>query len=126
MRKRTVCLVLAALLALTLCTGAALAWYQPEAAAAIAVEGVDALYHHGHGHHGGGHHGGCDHHGSDCQCEVEECDWLFRTYGRCKDVNCTKKSHSHHCDVDCTTEWHKHYSVCQYEDGTLMLGEKIA
>ena len=77
-KKKRVCLVLAALLALTVCTGMALAYCQAEAA------GPEVLYCHGNGHHGGGHHGGDSGHGT-----AEACGWRFHAYGDCADVNCT-------------------------------------
>ena len=123
-KKKMVCAVLAALLALTLCTGAGLAYCQPDIVSAITVGSIDPLYHHGSSHHGGHHDSG--HHDSGHHDEPEDCDWLFRAYGKCKDVNCTKKSHSHRCDADCANENHRHYSVCQYADGTLKLGQKKA
>ncbi|MDE7263012.1 MAG: hypothetical protein K2N78_13260 [Oscillospiraceae bacterium] len=119
MKKKKVCLVLAALLALAVCTSAALAFCQPETASAIAVE---PLYCHGSGHHGGnGHHGGQGHHGS-----METCDWLFHAYGDCMNVYCTDETHVHRCEADCDDVYHQHYSVCQYSDGTLALGQRKA
>jgi len=117
-KKKLACLTLAAMLALTVCTGAAGAYCQPEAASAIAVEGVSPLYCHGHGHHGGRGHG--------CHGGVQNCDWLFHACGDCKNVNCTDEDHAHRCPVDCTNENHHHYGVCQYADGTLQLVRKKA
>jgi len=118
-RKKMACLTLAAMLALTVCSGAALAYGQPEAASAMAAE--SALYCHGHGHHGGRGHGG---HG--CHGGAETCDWLFHACGDCWDVNCTDEDHDHRCPADCTNLKHHHYGVCQYTDGTLELVRKRA
>ena len=113
MKKKLVCLTLAAMMALAVCSGAALAYCQPEAASVMAAG--DVLYCHGKGRHGG-HQGGHGHHGKG-----ETCDWLFHGCGDCWDVNCTDEDHDHQCAADCTNEDHHHYSVCRYADGTLEL-----
>lgn len=119
MRKKTVSLLLAFLMALAVCGDAALASGRLEAAAA--TEGVGVLYCRGRGgHHGeNGHHGGSSHHG-----KAETCGWLFHACVYCGDVYCTDESHAHRCPVDCTD--HDHYSVRQYADGTLELVKKKA
>ena len=113
-RMRAVCLAMAALLALTVCTGAGLAYCQPEAAAVAGSAGP--LYCHGHGGHGGHGRGGRGHHGS-----AETCDWLFHACGDCADVYCDDEDHIHRCPVDCDDEDHLHYGVCLYADGTMTL-----
>ncbi len=110
-KKKRVCLVLAALLALTVCAGMALA-----------ADG--ALYCHGGGHHGGGHHGGDGHHSGD-HGTAEACGWRFHAYGDCSDVNCTREGHVHRCTMDCADAGHQHYGVCQYTDGTLALTQRV-
>ena len=113
MKRKTVSLLLAVLLALSVCGSAALAYSHP------AAEGVELLYCHGSGHHGS-RSGGHGHHG-----ESETCDWLFHACGKCRDVNCTDEDHDHRCPLDCDED-HRHYGVCQYDDGTLELVRKRA
>lgn len=120
MKKKMVSLTLAALLALAVCSGAALAYYQPETPAAAAAEAAGPLYCHGGGHHGG-RHGGHGHHGS-----AETCEWLFHACGECKNVNCQDEDHAHRCPADCADGDHHHYEVCRYSDGTLALVQKKA
>ena len=108
-KRKLACLALALMLAVTVCTGAALAYSQPEA-------GI--LYCHGSGHHGG-RHGGHGHH-------TETCDWLFHACGDCTDVYCTNEDHAHRCPVDCDNADHCHYGVCRYADGAMALVRKRA
>lgn len=112
-----VSLMLALMLTLVVCTGAAFAYSQPEAVSARA----DVLYCHGSGHHGGGHHGGRGHHGKG-----KTCDWLFHACGDCNDVYCTDEDHNHRCPTDCDDADHHHYGVCRYTDGTYALVQKKA
>lgn len=115
MRRKTGCLALAVLLALTVCGGAAQADCQMKAASPAAAEEVAPLYCHGHG----GRHGGHGHHGS-----AEACDWLFHACGECTDVNCLDENHAHRCPMDCTNPDHQHYPVCRCANGSLQLVQK--
>lgn len=124
-RRRTICLTLAALLALTVCTGAALAYCQPEAASAAAA-GVDPLYCGGRGHHGGGrggHHGGGGHgcHGTQTTAAEPAYPWLFCPSKGCVDTGCTRTDHFHYCSALCADPEHEHY--CELEGTEFPCGE---
>ena len=124
-RRRIICLPLAVLLALTVCTGAALAYCPPEAAAAAAA-GADPLYCGGGGHHGegrGGHHGGGGHgcHGTQTTEEEPAYPWLFCPSKGCVDMNCTDETHYHYCPALCDDPDHEHY--CDLEDVEFICGE---
>ena len=117
MRKKILCLTLAAVLALTACTGAALAYSQTEA--------DGPLYCHGGGHHGGnggGRHGS-GHHGTQTTTTTTEpaYPWLFCPSKGCVDVNCTNTNHFHYCSALCADPAHEHY--CDLEDVTFSCGE---
>lgn len=109
-KKRLGCLVLAVLMMLTVCAGAAMAFSQ---------EDVVPLYcHHGggRGHHGGGHHGT-----ASGTADGSEYPWLFCPSKGCVDMNCTDETHYHYCPALCDDPDHEHY--CDLEDVEFICGE---